>query len=168
VSVDSDLVGYRDEYDAFARAGGGTTDPNWYPRYTTITRYLADVRQRLRSRPDGASLRPGDIPALPGWGIAEGGVEDFLEVVWHSPDNGVSGLGRGRVGEQYWESIKLFARDGTDLTDLTAAMIRDPEVETRDGRAREWFKAWKESSELPPREPRSVIYRLVAGLEPDG
>jgi hypothetical protein len=167
MSMDSDLVGYREEYDAFARAGGGTTDPNWYRRYTTITRYLADVRQRLRSRPDGSSLRPEDIPALPDWDIAEGDVEDFLEMVWHSPDNGVSGLGRGSVREQYWESIQVFSRDGLDLAGLTAAMIRDPEVEVRNGRATEWFEAWAENSGLPPRVPRQVIFRFIAGLEPE-
>jgi hypothetical protein len=167
MSTDSDLVGYREEYDAFAQAGG--TEPVWYQRYSTVTRYLADVRQRLRSRPDGSSLRPEDIPALPGrgWDIAEGDVEDFLGMVWHSPDNGVSGLGRGPVSDEYWESIKLFSRDGLDLAGLTAAMIRDPEFEVRDGHATEWFEAWRDNSGLPPRVPRSVILRFIAGLEPE-
>jgi|SRR4051794_12500538 len=95
----------------------------------------ADVRQRLGSRPDGSSLHPGDIPALPDWGIAEGDVDGFLEMVWHSSDNGVSDLGRGRVRPQYWESIQGFSRDGLDLAGLTAAMIRDPDFEARNGRA---------------------------------
>ena len=81
-------------------------------------------------------------------------MEGFLEMVWHSPDNGVSGLGRGRVRDEYWESIKSFSRDGLDLAGLTAAMIRDPEFEVRNGRATEWFEAWGESSGLPPRVPR--------------
>jgi hypothetical protein len=131
VSTNTELAGNPDGYESFAAAGGA--DPNWYRRYSTVTRYFADVRQRLRSRPDGPSLRPDDIPALPGpgWDIAEGDIEGLLEMVWHSPDNGVSGLGRGRVRDEYWESIKSFSRDGLDLAGVTAAMIRDPEVEVR-------------------------------------
>jgi hypothetical protein len=58
MSTDSDLAGYREEYDAFARSGG--TDPTWYQRYSTIARYLADVRQRLPSGPDGATCGRSD------------------------------------------------------------------------------------------------------------
>jgi hypothetical protein len=148
MTMNVDPTGFQDEYEAFAATGG--SDPTWYRRYSTVTRYLADVRQRLRSRPDGSSLRPEDIPALSEWGIAEGDVGGFLEMVWHSPDNGVSGLGRGRVRDQYWESMKLFSRDGLDLAGLTAAMIRDPKFEVQDGRATEWFEEWQQGSGLPP------------------
>jgi hypothetical protein len=154
-----------DEYEPFAGTGG--THPNWYRRYSTITRYLADVRQRLRSRPDGSSLLPEDIAALPEWGIGEGDLEAFLDTIWHSPDNGVSDLGRGRVRPQYWESIKTFSRDGVDLAGLTAAMIRDPALEARNGSARKWFKAWNENSGLPRWTPWQVIFRFIAGLEPE-
>src|SRR4051812_5189798 len=138
MSTSSIPAGYRDEYEAFAAMGG--TDPTWYQRYSTMTRYLADVRRRLGSRPDGSSLRPDDISELSEWGIAEGDVDAFLEMVWQSPDNGVSDLGRGRVRPQYWESIQGFSRDGLDLAGLTAAMIRDPDFEVRNGRATQWFE----------------------------
>jgi AAA domain (dynein-related subfamily) len=165
MSTTSDLAAYLDEYEEFGATGG--TNPTWYKRYSTVTQYLAEVQQRLRSRPDGSPIRPEDIPPLSEWGIAEGDVEAFLEMVWHSPDNGVSGLGRGRVADEYWESIKHFSRSGVDLAGLTTAIVRDPEFEIRDGRAIEWFEAWQENSGLPPRVPRSVIFRFIAGLEPE-
>ena len=166
MSMDSDLTEYRDQYDAFARTGG--TDPNWYQRYSTVTRYLEDVQQRLRSRSGDSSLRREDIPGLPDWGIAEGDVEGFLEMVWHSVDNGVAGLGQGRVYDQHWVSMQRFSHDGMDLAALTAAMIRDPELETQNGRATEWFVAWRaENPELRGRVPRAMIFRLIAGLEPE-
>ena len=87
----------------------------------------------------GSSLRPEDIPALPEWGIAEGDVEAFLEMVWHFPDNGHglnpiwnvhSDLRFGVPGETD-HSVFVEYREPSLETDRGVSIVNVPSVHRR-------------------------------------